>query len=86
MRHVFPCNVQNRERIYDRRVDRGFDKGSSYCRAMRMAKEGKSAFSEKEIRSRMIQSQWTRDHIKEYPENWYYYFEKVEGKDEYYYA
>ena len=50
----------------------------SYCRAMRMAKEGKSAFSEKEIRSRMIQSQWMRDHIKEYPENRYYYFEKVE--------
>lgn len=43
-----------------------------------MEKEGKSAFSEKEIRSRMIQSQWMRDHIKEYPENRYYYFEKVE--------
>ena len=62
----------------------GLVKEVSYCKAMRMAKEGKSAFSEKEIRSRTIQSQWTRDHIKEYPENWYYYFEKVEGKDEYY--
>ncbi len=62
----------------------GLVKEVSYCKAMRMAKEGKSAFTEKEVRNRTKQAQWTRDHIEEYPENWYYYFEKVEGKDEYY--
>lgn len=63
---------------------KGLVKEVSYCKAMRRAKEGKSAFTEKEIRNRTKQAQWTRDHIEEYPDNWYYYFEKVEGKDEYY--
>ncbi|MDO5063035.1 MAG: L-2-amino-thiazoline-4-carboxylic acid hydrolase [Peptostreptococcaceae bacterium] len=72
-----------REFMTDELVE-GLVKEVSYCKAMRMAKEGKSAFTEKEIRNRTKQSQWTRDHIDKYPENWYYYFDKVEGKDEYY--
>ena len=48
------------------------------------AKQGKSAFTEKEIEDRTRQAKWSRDHINEYPMNWFYYFEKVPGKDEYY--
>lgn len=46
----------------------------------------KTAFDyiEKEIANRTKQAKWTRDHIKEYPMNWYYYFETVPGKNEYY--
>ena len=48
------------------------------------AKKGKSAFTDKEIATRTKQAKWSRDHIKEYPMNWFYYFETVPGKDEYY--
>ena len=48
------------------------------------AKQGKSAFTQKEIANRTKQAQWSRDHIEEYPMNWYYFFETVPGKDEYY--
>ena len=51
---------------------------------MRKAKEGKSAFIEKEIANCKRQAKWSSDHIDEYPMNWYYYFKTVPGKDEYY--
>ncbi len=63
---------------------KGLIRAASYCPLMKKAKQGKSAFTEKEIETRTRQSQWSRDHIKEYPMNWFYYFENVPGKDEYY--
>ena len=48
------------------------------------AKQGKSAFTEKEIATRTRQAAWSRDHIDEYPMNWFYYFQTVPGEDEYY--
>lgn len=72
-----------RARMTDEIVE-GLVQEASYCKAMRRAKEGKSAFSRREIVTRTRQAKWSREHIKEYPENWYYYFEKVDGKDEYY--
>ncbi len=59
-------------------------RAAAYCPLMVKAKQGKSAFTEKEIAARTRQSKWSRDHIKEYPMNWFYYFETVPGKDEYY--
>lgn len=56
----------------------------SYAPLMVKAKQGKSAFTEKEIETRTKQSEWSRAHIDEYPMNWFYYFETVPGKDEYY--
>lgn len=56
----------------------------SYCPLMVKAKQGKSTFTEKEIANRTKQAKWSRDHIEEYPMNWFYYFEVVPGKDEYY--
>lgn len=56
----------------------------SYSFAMRKSKEGKSAFTEAEIKNRTAQSVWSREHIGEYPMNWYYFFEAVPGKDEYF--
>lgn len=56
----------------------------AYCPLMVKAKKGKSAFTEKEISTRTKQAQWSREHIDEYPMNWYYYFENVPGKDEYF--
>ncbi len=63
---------------------KGLIRAASYCPLMKKAKQGKSAFTEKEIETRTRQSQWSRDHIEEYPMNWCYYFENVPGKDEYY--
>ena len=63
---------------------KGLIRALSYCPLMRKAKEGKSAFTEKEIENRSKQAKWSRDHIDEYPMNWYYYFKTVPGKDEYY--
>lgn len=63
---------------------KGLIKEVSYSPLMRKAKEGKSAFTQKVIENRTRQSKWSRDHIEEYPMNWYYYFENVEGKEEYY--
>ncbi len=63
---------------------KGLVRASAYCPLMVKAKQGKSAFTEKEIETRTRQSKWSRDHIKEYPMNWFYYFETVPGKDEYY--
>ena len=57
---------------------------ASYSPLMVKAKQGKSAFTEKEIETRTRQSKWSRDHIDEYPMNWFYYFKTVPGKDEYY--
>lgn len=56
----------------------------SYAPLMVKAKEGKSAFTEKEIANRTKQAQWSREHIEEYPMNWYYYFETIPGKEEYF--
>lgn len=56
----------------------------AYCPLMVKAKQGKSAFTEKEIANRTRQAAWSREHIGEYPMNWYYFFETVPGKDEYY--
>lgn len=56
----------------------------SHCPMMVKAKRGKSAFSPREIKTRTRQAQWSREHIEEYPMNWYYYFEKIDGRDEYY--
>ena len=63
---------------------KGLIKALSYCPLMVKAKQGKSAFTEKVIAARTKQSQWSRDHIEEYPMNWYYYFKNVPGKEEYY--
>ncbi|MBQ3934372.1 MAG: L-2-amino-thiazoline-4-carboxylic acid hydrolase, partial [Clostridia bacterium] len=63
---------------------KGLVRAAAYCPLMVKAKQGKSAFTEKEIGTRTRQSQWSRDHIAEYPMNWFYYFDVVPGKDEYY--
>ena len=63
---------------------KGLIKAASYCPLMVKAKKGKSAFTQREIANRTRQSKWSRDHIKEYPMNWFYYFETVPGKEEYY--
>ncbi len=63
---------------------KGLIRALSCCPLMRKAKKGKSAFTEKEIENRSKQAKWSREHIEEYPMNWYYYFETVPGKDEYY--
>ena len=63
---------------------KGLIHAESYCPLMVKAKQGKSAFTEKEIAARTKQSKWSRDHIEQYPMNWFYYFETVPGKDEYY--
>ena len=63
---------------------KGLVKAEACCPLMVKAKQGKSAFTEKEIAARTQQSQWSRDHIAEYPMNWFYYFETVPGKEEYY--
>ena len=56
----------------------------AYCPLMVKAKRGKSAFTEQEITNRTRQAKWSRDHIEEYPMNWFYYFKTVPGKEEYY--
>ena len=63
---------------------KGLIRALAYCPLMVKAKQGKSAFTEKEIAARTRQSKWSRDHIEEYPMNWFYYFENVPGKEEYY--
>ncbi len=63
---------------------KGLVRAAAYCPLMVKAKQGKSAFTEKEIETRTRQSKWSRDHINEYPMNWFYYFENVPGKNEYY--
>ena len=63
---------------------KGLVRACAYCPLMVKAKKGKSAFTQKEIINRTKQAQWSRDHINEYSMNWYYYFETVPGKDEYY--
>ena len=65
-------------------VLQGLVKAASYCPLMRAAKEGKSAFTQKEIQARTEQATWSREHIDEYPMNWYWYFQKVPGEDEYF--
>ena len=63
---------------------KGLVRAAAYCPLMVKAKQGKSAFTDKEIANRTKQAKWSRDHIEEYPMNWFYYFETVPGKDEYY--
>lgn len=63
---------------------KGLVRVAAYCPLMVKAKKGKSAFTDKEIATRKKQAKWSRDHIEEYPMNWFYYFETVPGKDEYY--
>lgn len=63
---------------------KGLVRAAAYCPLMVKAKKGKSAFTDKEIATRTKQAKWSRDHIEEYPMNWFYYFETVPGKDEYY--
>ena len=63
---------------------KGLVRACAYCPLMVKAKQGKSAFTPKEIAARTKQSKWSRDHIQEFPMNWFYYFETVPGKDEYY--
>jgi len=63
---------------------KGLVRALAYCPLMRKAKEGKSAFTEKEIANRTKQARWSRDHIEAYPMNWYSYFENVPGKEEYF--
>lgn len=70
-------------KIYEEKL-KGLIYALSYCSLMMKAKQGKSAFTEKEIANRTKQAKWSRDHIEEYPMNWYYYFKTVPGKDEYY--
>ena len=63
---------------------KGLVRAASYSPLMVKAKQGKSAFTEKEVANRTRQARWSRDHIAEYPMNWFYYFETVPGKEEYY--
>jgi len=63
---------------------KGLVRELAYCPLMVKAKKGKSAFTQKEIAKRTRQAQWSRDHIAEYPMNWYYFFETVPGKEEYF--
>lgn len=63
---------------------KGLVRTAAFCPLMVKAKQGKSAFTEKEIANRTKQAKWSREHIKEYPMNWFYYFEPVPGKEEYY--
>ncbi len=63
---------------------KGLIKAAAYSPLMVKAKKGKNAFSDKIIEDRTKQAKWSRDHIKEYPMNWFYYFEVVPGKEEYY--
>ena len=70
-------------KLNERKLD-GLVRAAAYCPLMVKAKQGKSAFTEKEIANRTRQAKWSRDHIEEYPMNWFYYFETVPGKDEYY--
>ena len=63
---------------------KGLVRASAYCPLMVKAKQGKSAFTEQEIATRTRQAAWSRDHIEEYPMNWYWYFETVPGKEEYF--
>ena len=63
---------------------KGLIRAAAYCPLMVKAKRGKSAFTKKEIADRTKQAKWSRDHIDEYPMNWFYYFETVPGKDEYF--
>ena len=63
---------------------KGLVRAEACCPLMVKAKHGKSAFTDKEIANRTKQAKWSRDHIEEYPMNWFYYFETVPGKDEYY--
>ena len=44
---------------------KGLIRAVAYCPLMVRAKQGKSAFTEKEIAARTQQSQWSRDHIEE---------------------
>ena len=68
----------------DEETLKGLVHALAYCPLMVKAKQGKSAFTEKEIANRVRQAQWSREHIEEYPMNWFYYFKTVPGKDEYY--
>ena len=68
----------------DPEVIRGLVREVSYSPLMRKAKEGKSAFTDNIIKTRTKQAVWSREHIDEYPMNWYWYFETVPGKEEYY--
>ena len=63
---------------------KGLVRAEAFCPLMVKAKQGKSAFTEKEIAARTRQSQWSRDHIQQHPMNWFYYFEAVPGKEEYF--
>ena len=63
---------------------KGLVRAAAYCPLMVKAKQGKSAFTEKAITTRTRQAQWSREHIQEYPMNWFYYFETVPGKEEYF--
>ena len=65
-------------------VLQGLIREVSYCSLMRKAKEGKSAFTNAEVKARTEQAAWSREHIDEYPMNWYWFFEAVPGKEEYY--
>ena len=68
----------------DEETLKGLVRASAYCPLMVKAKKGKSAFTDKEIANRTKQARWSRDHIEEYPMNWFYDFENVPGKEEYY--
>ena len=56
----------------------------AYCPLMVKAKQGKSAFTEKGIANRTRQARWSQEHIEQYPMNWFYTFETVPGKEEYF--
>lgn len=67
-----------------RDILKGLVHAASYAPIIVRAKRGKSAFTKREMKTRTRQSKWSREHIEAYPMNWYYYFEAVPGKDEYY--
>ena len=50
---------------------KGLVRALAYCPLMVKAKQGKSAFTQKEIAARTRQAAWSREHIEEYPMNWF---------------
>ena len=65
-------------------VVQGIERTVSFCPVMVMDKKGKRAFTAQDMRGKGKQAKWCRDHIDQYPMNWFFYFEKVPGKDEFF--
>ena len=61
----------------DEETLKGLIRALAHCPLMVKTKQGKSAFTGKEIANRTRQAEWSREHIEEYPMNWFYYFLRI---------